>query len=75
LTELSVVALSRTGCRDVARSRRVAERRHAVSNAGTVQLGAGGRKKDFPDAERLVKRLVAQKLTLSLVPEAEQRQR
>jgi hypothetical protein len=27
--------------------------------------GPGGRKKDFPDAERLVKRLVAQGLTLS----------
>ena len=35
--------------------------------------GAGGRKKDFPDAERLVKRLVAQELTLSFVPDAEQR--
>ena len=35
--------------------------------------GARGRKKDFPDAERLVKRLVAQELTLSFVPEAEQR--
>ena len=35
--------------------------------------GPGGRKKDFPDAERLVKRLVAQELTLSFVPDAEQR--
>ena len=35
--------------------------------------GPGGRKKDFPDAERLVKRLVAQELTLSFVPHAEQR--
>jgi transposase len=35
--------------------------------------GVGGRKKDFPDAERLVKRLVAQELTLSFVPDAEQR--
>jgi len=35
--------------------------------------GARGRKKDFPDAERLVKRLVAQELTLSFVPDAEQR--
>ena len=35
--------------------------------------GAGGRKKDFPDAERLVKRLVDQELTLSFVPDAEQR--
>src|SRR5688572_24798808 len=30
--------------------------------------GARGRKRDFPDAERLVKRLVAQELTLSFVP-------
>jgi transposase len=35
--------------------------------------GPSGRKKDFPDAERLVKRLVAQELTLSFVPDAEQR--
>jgi transposase len=35
--------------------------------------GVGGRKKDFPDAERLVKRLVAQDLTLSFVPDVEQR--
>ena len=35
--------------------------------------GPGGRKRDFPDAERLVKRLVAQELTLSFVPDAEQR--
>jgi transposase len=48
--------------------------------AGTLHLaqaqsnrGAGGRKRDFPDAERLVKRLVAQELTLSFVPDAEQR--
>jgi transposase len=32
-----------------------------------------GRKKDFPDAERLVKRLVADELILSFVPAAEQR--
>jgi len=32
-----------------------------------------GRKKDFPDAERLVKRLVARELTLSFVPDATQR--
>ncbi len=32
-----------------------------------------GRKKDFFDAERLVKRLVAQELTLSFVPDPEQR--
>ncbi len=48
--------------------------------AGTLHLaqaqsnrGPGGRKKDFPDAERLVKRLVAQELTLSFVPDTEQR--
>jgi len=48
--------------------------------AGTLHLaqaqsnrGPGGRKKDFPDAERLVKRLVAQELILSFVPNAEQR--
>ena len=35
--------------------------------------GPRGRKKDFPDAERLVKRLVAQELTLSFVPDTEQR--
>jgi len=35
--------------------------------------GPKGRKKDFRDAERLVKRLVAQELTLSFVPDAEQR--
>src|SRR6266487_2788099 len=35
--------------------------------------GPRGLKKDFPDAERLVKRLVAQELTLSFVPDAEQR--
>jgi transposase len=43
-------------------------RAQAQSNRGTR-----GRKKDFPDAERLVKRLVAQELTLSFVPDAEQR--
>ena len=32
-----------------------------------------GRKKDFPDAERLVRRLVANELSLSFVPDAEQR--
>jgi transposase len=35
--------------------------------------GPSGRKKDFPDAERLVKRLVAQELILSFVPDVEQR--
>jgi transposase len=52
----------------------------AMRMSGTLHLaqaqsnrGPGGRKKDFPDAERLVKRLVAQELTLSFVPDAEQR--
>jgi transposase len=35
--------------------------------------GRRGRKRDFPDAERLVKRLVARELILSFVPDAEQR--
>jgi len=35
--------------------------------------GRRGRKRDFVDAERLVKRLVARELTLSFVPAAEQR--
>src|SRR6266496_1633393 len=48
--------------------------------SGTLHLaqalsnhGPRGRKRDFPDAERLVKRLVARELTLSFVPDAEQR--
>jgi transposase len=35
--------------------------------------GRRGRKSDFADAERMVKRLVAQELVLSFVPDAEQR--
>jgi transposase len=35
--------------------------------------GPRGRKKDFPDAERLVKRLVAHELILSFVPDVTQR--
>jgi len=35
--------------------------------------GRRGRKRDFPDAERLVKRLVARELILSFVPDPEQR--
>lgn len=41
---------------------------HAQSNHGRP-----GRKRDFPDAERLVKRLVAHELTLSFVPDITQR--
>jgi len=56
------------------------ERKGAGPMPGTLHLaqaqsnrGRRGRKKDFPDAERLVKRLVANELTLSFVPDAEQR--
>jgi len=48
--------------------------------SGTLHLaqaqsnrGPRGRKKDFVDAERLLKRLVAQELIMSFVPDAEQR--
>ena len=54
--------------------------RGAPPTAGTLHLaqaqsnrGPLGRKKDFPDAERLVRRLVAGELILSFVPDAEQR--
>jgi len=56
------------------------KREGAGHMSGTLHLaqaqsnrGRRGRKRDFPDAERLVKRLVAQELTLSFVPDAEQR--
>jgi transposase len=56
------------------------KREGAGSMSGMLHLaqaksnrGPRGRKKDFPDAERLVKRLVAQELTLSFVPDGEQR--
>jgi len=56
------------------------KREGAGRRSGTLHLaqaqsnrGRRGRKKDFPDAERLVKRLVARELTLSFVPNAEQR--
>jgi transposase len=56
------------------------KRAGARRKSGTLHLaqalsnrGRRGRKRDFPDAERLVKRLVAQELTLSFVPDPEQR--
>src|SRR5246500_1562854 len=56
------------------------KREGASRRSGTLHLaqalsnrGRRGRKKDFPDAERLVKRLVARELTLSFVPDVEQR--
>ena len=55
-------------------------RESALATSGTLHLaqalsnrGRRGRKKDFRDAERLVKRLVAHELVLSFVPNAEQR--
>src|SRR3989441_8934717 len=56
------------------------KREGAGRRSGTLHLalaqsnrGRRGRKRDFPDAARLVKRLVARELTLSFVPDAEQR--
>jgi transposase len=56
------------------------KREGARRKSGTLHLaqaqsnrGPRGRKRDFPDAERLVKRLVARELKLGFVPDAEQR--
>src|SRR6201982_2891232 len=56
------------------------KREGARRKSGTLHLaqalsnrGRRGRKKEFRDAERLLKRLVARELTLSFVPDAEQR--
>src|ERR1700741_3646739 len=56
------------------------KREGARRRSGTLDLaqaqsnrGRRGRKRDFPDAERLVKRLVARELILSFLPDAEQR--
>src|SRR2546426_899124 len=56
------------------------KREGASRRSGTLHLaqaqsnrGPRGRKKDFRDAERLVKRLVARELILSFVPDTEQR--
>jgi transposase len=59
----------------------IGEKREGASRmSGTLHLaqalsnrGRRGRKRDFPDAERLVKRLVSQELILSFVPDVEQR--
>src|SRR5262252_8102619 len=55
-------------------------REGALATSGALHLaqaqsnrGRRGRKKDFRDAERLVKRLVAHELVLSFVPDVEQR--
>src|SRR5438094_1090115 len=56
------------------------KREGAKRRSGTLHLAQAqsnrarrGRKNDFDDAERLVKRLVANELTLSFVPDPEQR--
>src|SRR5438093_3775187 len=56
------------------------KREGAKRRSGTLHLAQAqsnrarrGRKRDFADAERLVKRLVARELTLSFVPDTEQR--
>jgi hypothetical protein len=56
------------------------QREGAARRAGTLHLAQAqsnrarrGRKRDFADAERLVKRLVAAELTLSFVPDPAQR--
>jgi transposase len=58
----------------------LAQQRGSARRAGTLHLAQAqsnrarpGRKRDFADAERLVKRLVAQELTLSFVPDPVQR--
>jgi len=59
----------------------ICEKREGAGRlSGTLHLaqalsnrGRRGRKNDFRDGERLVKRLVSQELTLSFVPDAEQR--
>jgi len=66
------VAQSDVGCRPLlSGSRQAEEQRHRRRETG--QSRTAGRKRDFADAERLVKRLVARELTLSFVPDAEQR--
>jgi hypothetical protein len=56
------------------------KREGASPMSGTLHLcqaksnrGPRGRKNDFADGERMIKRLVAQELILSFVPEPEQR--
>jgi hypothetical protein len=56
------------------------KRKGASLKSGTLHLcqaksnrGARGRKSDYVDAERMIKRLVAQELILSFVPDPEQR--
>src|SRR6266404_3027862 len=59
----------------ICEKREGARRRFGTLHLAQAQSNRGrrGRKRDFPDAERLVKRLVARELILSFVPDAEQR--
>ena len=59
----------------ICEKREGARRRSGTLHLAQAQSNRGrlGRKRDFPDAERLVKRLVARELTLSFVPDPEQR--
>src|SRR5499427_8883446 len=59
----------------ICEKREAARRRSGTLHLAQAQSNRGGRgrKRDFVDAERLVKRLVARELTLSFVPDAEQR--
>jgi len=52
--------------------RRKAEVRNVASGSSAIEPRTSGRKKDFPDAERLVN-AGGRELTLSFVPDAEQR--
>ena len=68
------------GCAGAVLEADLSEAEGAGRMSGTLHLaqalsnrGRRGRKNDFRDGERLVKRLVSQELTLSFVPDAEQR--
>jgi transposase len=62
-------------CKPRCQSREVAGRMSATLHLAQALSNRGRRwrKKDFRDAERLVKRLVSQELVLSFVPDSEQR--
>src|SRR5215467_10593005 len=61
--------------RPICQKRQSARRKSGALHLAQAESHRGrrGRKREFVDAERLVKRLVARELTLSLVPDAEQR--
>src|SRR5215470_15390232 len=59
----------------ICEKRESARRKSGMLHLAQAQSNRGprGRKRDFVDAERLVKRLVSRELTLSFVPDTEQR--